>query len=313
MNRRSSVLPLLVSHSAKLIITHDEYLTALLEYFPVNEGHKSAWLDDPKTYKEYTAEEFREIKAISSIPVTVDFTSSDIEPGSLAYHRIKGLITADNRWYFSSKQLEIDLLQAEANPNITCHLLHISSGGGEAWYLDRLVETMRSLSKPVYTLIEKLCASAAYYIGCNGAVVKTLTQNDIIGCIGSMIGFWNMDAYFESLGFKKIEEYATISDLKNKKYNDLKNGKPAQFITEELNPLAQQFRAEVRNARRQLAALPLDHPALRGETFDGARSVEVGLTDGISTFQEALFEAHALGSDWAGRRQQRSKVLSLIK
>lgn len=312
MNSRAYVLQLLTSPGTKLLSTKEEYLTALLDYFPVNATPQSSWGEDPKTYKEYTADEFRQIKAQSAIPVTTDFASNEIEPGSLGYHRIKGLITSDSYWYFSSKQFELDLLLAESNPNITCHFLHITSGGGEAWYLDRLAETLHTLSKPVYTLIERVCASAGYYIGCNGNVVKALTQNDIIGCIGTMVAFWDMEPYFESLGFKKIEEYAHASGLKNKKYNDLKGGKPAQYITEELDPLCEQFLAEVRNARAVLAVLPDDAPVLQGETFDGTNAVEVGLIDGICTFSEALAEAHALGAIWADKHCQRNRALSFI-
>lgn len=313
MNKKAYVIQLLTSPQARLLITHDEYIAALLAYFPLGNQSISTPLDEPRTYKEYVADEVLSITAGLSIPITIDYSSNEIEPGTLAYHRIKGLITADSWWYFSSKQFEQDLLQAEENPNITCHFLHISSGGGEAWYLDRLSETMRSLSKPIYCFVEKVCGSAAYYIGCHGSVMKALTQNDIIGCIGSMIGFWDIDPYFEALGFRKIEEYACISDLKNKKYNDLKSGKPEQYIAEELDPLAEQFREEVRISRQQLTSLDLDHPTLRGETFDATHAVEVGLIDGVITFNEALAEAHELGEKWhKARNQQRNRILSLI-
>ena len=313
MNKKAYVIQLLTSPQARLLITHDEYIAALLAYFPIGNQSVITSSDESKTYKECIAKEIQPITSSSSIPITIDFTSNEIEPGTLAYHRIKGLITADSWWYFSSKQLEQDLILAEENPNITCHFLHISSGGGEAWYLDRLSETMRSLSKPIYSFVEKVCGSAAYYIGCHGSIMKTLTQNDIIGCIGSMIGFWDIDPYFEAMGFRKIEEYARISDLKNKKYNDLKGGKPQQYIDEELEPLAEQFREEVRISRHQLASLDLDHPALRGETFDATHAIEVGLIDGIVTFNEALAEAYELGEKWhKARNQQRNRVLSLI-
>lgn len=312
MNNKAYVIQLLTSSQARLLITRDEYITALLAYFPIGNQSVSTSFDEPQTYKEYVAKEIQPITSSSSIPITIDFTSNEIEPGTVAYHRIKGLITADSWWYFSSKQFEQDLMLAEKNPNITCHFLHISSGGGEAWYLDRLSETMRSLSKPIYSFVEKVCGSAAYYIGCHGSVMKALTQNDIIGCIGSMIGFWDIDPYFEALGFRKIEEYARISDLKNKKYNDLRNGNPKQYIDEELEPLAEQFRAEVREARLALAHLDLDHPALRGETFDATHAIDVGLIDDIAVFNEALSEAYELGNKWGETRKQRNKVLSLI-
>lgn len=310
MNKKAYVIQLLTSPQARLLITQDEYVSAMLACFPIGNQIPSVSVDD-KSYKDTLSEET--VLAKSSIPITDNFTSNEIEAGTLAYHRIRGLITAESWWYFSTKQFEQDLLLAESNPNITCHFLHITSGGGDAWYLDRLSETMRSLSKPIYSFVERVCGSAAYYIGCHGNTIKALTQNDTIGCIGSMTAFWDSDPYFEALGFNKIEEYARISDLKNKKQNDLKAGKPEQFIREELDPLAEQFREVVRTARPELAALQLDHPALRGETFDAAHSIDVGLIDGITTLDEALTEAQELGRKWDETcKQQRRKVLSLI-
>lgn len=311
MNTRTQVLQLLTSPNARLLITKDEYIAALLDYFPLN-SPKAYWGENPKTYKDYIKEEFKVIQAQSKIPITTDFASNELEPGSLAYHRIKGMITSSSYWYFSTKQFEADLLTAESNPNISCHFLHITSGGGEAWYLDRLSETMNTLSKPVYTLIERVCASAGYYIGCHGNKVMALTQNDIIGCIGTMIGFWDIEPYFEKLGLKKIEEYAHGSDLKNKKYNDLKAGKPAQYITEELDPLRDQFVAEVRASRKPLASLPDDDPILRGETFDATHSAGSGLIDGIITFPDALEEANQLGRQWLDKQNKRQHAISLI-
>ena len=311
MNDRSYILQLLTSPSGRLLITNDEYISALLQYFPSIQSN-TACMDDPKTYKQQVTEELISTQSQIQVPITTDYSSTDITPCSIGYHRVKGLITASSRYYFSSKQFELDLLAAESNQNIACHFVHVTSGGGEAWYLDRLGETMHSLAKPIYVLIERVCASAGYYIACNGTVVKAMTQNDMIGCIGTMIGFWDIEPYFETLGFKKIEEYAKRSDLKNKKYRNLKKGKPEQFITEELDPLQMQFEQEVRNARQALSNAPEEHPALRGETFDSLKAIENGLIDGITTFAEALNEAHAIAISYTEQQNQRKQALLLI-
>lgn len=294
--------------SGSLFITEEEKRTTLLSLFPLAISESG----DIPTYKEFVTEELTLLKQNSSINLTNDFSSDNLSSDSIAYHRIKGIISSSSYWWFSSKQFEQDLLLAEANPNINCHLVHITSGGGEAWYLDRLSETIRSLAKPFYVLIEKTCASAAYYIGCHGIVVKALTQNDTIGCIGTMVGYWDIDGYLESIGFKKIEEYATRSDLKNKKYNDLKNGKPEQFIQEELNPLQKQFEDEIYASRKRLQSLDTDHPVFRGETFMASVALEIGLIDGISTFSEAVKEAHELGMQYRNKQSKRNRALTLI-
>lgn len=84
------------------------------------------------------------------------------------------MITSNCWWCFSSKKFEKDLLASEANPGIIAHFVHIDSPGGEAFYMDRLSETMRSLVKPVVVLAERVCASAGYLIACHGTKILQL-------------------------------------------------------------------------------------------------------------------------------------------
>lgn len=299
-------------------MTSEAYTEAMMICFPPQVSGttqpQSYWNEIP-TYQEEThkafkslAEELKKTSEAAGIPISVDYTSDEIPEGTIAYHRIKGTILADSRYWFSSKQLERDLLSVESNPGFSSHFLHINSGGGEAWYLDRLSQTLRSCSKPIYVLFEKTGGSAAYYIGCHGSTVKCLTQNDSIGCIGTMVAFYDVDGYFEKLGIKHIEAYATKSDLKNKKYKDLRTGKPEQYIEEELNPLCEQFLAEIKTSRPQLAKLPEDNPVFRGETFDALTATQNGLVDGITTLPEAISEAYQLGQNWLSTQQFREKA-----
>ena len=206
---------------------------------------------DAKTYQEKTAEQLKKLQSVlkqeaktRDINMTSDYSSPELSDGSIAYHRIFGLITASSRWYFSSKQLEADLLAAEANPSIVCHFLHINSPGGEAWYLDRLGETMQRCEKPMVVLYEN-CCSAAYHIACHGTKVYANTKFDFVGCIGTMTSFWDFEEYYSNLGIKKVEAKATKSDLKNKMFDDLVEGNPKQFVENVLNPLNEEFLATV--------------------------------------------------------------------
>lgn len=126
-----------------LLITAEAYASAVMDVFPINPVSE---ITLPQMYIESCR------KALSLIQVeypdfniTTDFSSNELASSSIAYHRIFGFITSSSRYYFSSKQFEKDLLAAEANPAISCHLFHINSGGGEAWYIDRLSETISSL------------------------------------------------------------------------------------------------------------------------------------------------------------------------
>lgn len=256
---------------------------------------------DPPTYKEETDKAVARLKKIISaddvtkaIQITNEFDNQELPQDTIAYHRVWGFITADSRWYFSSKQLEQDLTAAERNPQVCAHLLHINSSGGEAWYLDRLSETLCDLQKPIYTVFEGVMASAAYYIGCHGKKVYAVTKNDIAGSIGTMTSFHDYEGWFKQQGIKLIEAKASASKLKNKMVEDLVAGKPKQFIEEILDPVNDQFITEVCSQRPKLAATDKDHPVLQGHIYYTDRAEEVGLIDGQRTLLEAFAELYAL-------------------
>lgn len=299
----NEILAILLSERP-LFITSEGYRQMVMAVLPYMKPSDAAELPkvksfffDPPTYKEECDKAVVRIQALikacdetKAVQITNDFENQELPADTIGYHRVYGFITGDSRWCFSSKQLEQDLLAAERNPQICSHLLHINSSGGEAWYMDRLSETLRSLAKPVLTLCEGCMASAAYYIGCHGRKVYAVTNGDFIGSIGTMVSFHDFEPYYEKLGIKLIEAKADKSDLKNKIADNLIAGKPKQYIDEVLNPINEEFLGEVRSQRKALASTDQDHPVLRGEIYLTPRAQEVGLIDGTRTFPEAVAE-----------------------
>lgn len=242
----------------------------------------------------------------SDIAVTFDLSEVTADKEFVFYHPIAGMILSHPSFYydwgygwremFSTTGFLNNLKAADALPNVLAHFLHINSGGGIAWLLDVAAAAMRECKKPIYAFIEYQCCSAAYYLASQATVIKAFTRNDTIGSIGTMISGINLDGYYEQLGIKVVEAYATRSDLKNKKENDLLDGKPEEFITTRLDPLQQQFETNVRAARPALNDLPDDHPVFRGETYFASEAVEFDLIDGIlPDLNAALWEAYDLG------------------
>ena len=239
----------------------------------------------------------------SAINLTDEFASPELKENTVAYHRVFGVVTSSSQWYFSSKQLQQDFLDAENNPNICAHLLHINSPGGEAWYMDRLSETLRSAKNPVVAIYEEYCASAAYYIGCHASKLYATTEHDFVGCIGTMCSFWDFEPYFEKLGIKKVTAKATNSQLKNKVFDDLREGKSEQYIKNVLDPMNEQFLSEVKAMRPKLSELDNDAPVLQGESYYTEQAEEVGLIDGKRTLAEAVMEAASLGEAYVGTQR----------
>ena len=311
MNPIAHLLKILATHDSRLLMMYSEYiaeLASLAPYFFLKKDAHYRLL----TYKEIVQKEAKNLAEKTSIPITDTFNSTELKENTLAYHRIKGMIIYDTNWNFSTKHFQTDLLTAEANDNISGHFLHITSGGGEAYYLEQVAQTMQSLKKPTYALIEKVCGSAGYYIASQCNHVASLTQYDNVGCIGTMVGFMDLEPMFKKWGINVIKEFAEGSDLKNKKYYNLIDGKPKQFIAEELNPLREQFVADVKKMRPKIAALSDDHPVLRGETFYSGKAIKNGLVDEITTFDNALADAYALATEWHNSNITQQQALKYL-
>ena len=257
-------------------------------------------------------ETIRQDNSQPAVTLTDEYANEELPENSIAYHRVWGAVMSEAYWFFSSKQLAADLMAAENNPQITCHFLHVNSPGGDAWFLDRLSETLRACTKPIITLYEHLCCSAGYYIACHGSRVYALTANDYVGCIGTMCSFYDFQPYFEKLGIKLIEAKADKSDLKNKTFDDLRKGKPAQYVDDFLNPLNEQFLTCVRSQRSGLAELGDDAPVLRGETYLTAEAITTGLCDGTRTFAEAVAEAVVMGAEYADAEKTKRAIYNIL-
>lgn len=268
--------------------------------------------DDMPTYQELTKKTATKLAEESNIPLTCDYTDANLENEAIAYYRIKGMIMGESSWWFSTKQFVEDIEAAEANPMIMAHFIHANSGGGDTWYLDVAYQTLMKATKPIVTVVERVGASACVYLVCPSTKIYAATQNEILGSIGTMVSFMNFKPYYETMGLKFVEEYATKSTLKNKKFNDLANGKPEQFIKEELDPLQQQFEAAVRKARPKAGILPEDHPLFAGETFSTQAATDLFLIDGQKSFREALDEAYQLGQGFLDKKRKQKNALNIF-
>lgn len=265
------------------------------------------------SYQEETKSILAELTPKCNYQLTDQYSDSGLEDDTIAYHRVYGTILADipYRWYFSTKRFVDELLAADRNPSIIAHIIHINSGGGEAWYLDVAHQTVANLEKPVITLYEKYGCSAALYIGMAADKHYTLNQNDTIGSMGTMVDFWDIAGALEQCGYKHIQENAKKSDLKNKRYNDLKDGKSEEYIKKELDPLQQQFETALRQSIPFVNKLAEDDPLFRGDTFDAKHAIEKGLISGITTIPEVIAECYKLGKAHQQKENNKQNFLKL--
>jgi ClpP class serine protease len=245
-------------------------------------------------YGDIAKAQLSDLASSGNVNLTCEYYNPDI-PDSVAFYAALGAIHYDSWWNFSTKYFVANFRAAEVNPKIVAHLLYINSGGGMAYYCDKVAETLQAATKPVVVMCEEKVCSAAYYIACHATKIFATTQFDIIGSIGCKVAYRNLDAYFEKIGLKLISAYATKSTHKDKLTQELEDGKPANYVQNILDPLLAEFERHVRAGRPAAAAAPEDAHVFNGETYFAPQAQQYGLIDGICSFEDALQEAYSLG------------------
>jgi ClpP class serine protease len=272
-------------------------------------------------YADLVQDRLRKLSA-PSVNLTIEYDNTELQEGSVAFHLIKGSIMYGDDpfgFFFSTKRLRDNIIAAENNPQIGGHLFLINSGGGDAYYLDVAAQTMSEIQKPKKGVIERMAGSAALYLGVNSGDWYAQTPNEIIGSLGTMVSGLDIIPYFEKLGAKYIEENSHLSDRKNAKINGLLKDieeEKEKFITDELDPLAEQFRSAVKQARPATAELSgegkKEHPLFRGETYTSNQANELGLIDGIKLAEDVVQEIAGEASDYMDKQSSVDNALKLL-
>jgi ClpP class serine protease len=189
--------------------------------------------------------------------------------------------------------LTIDALLKELynDPKIGAIILDIDSGGGEASYMHNISETLQSFKgvKPTLTYYSGLCASAAYYLGCQTDRIYASSPTDRVGSIGTMITLQRANPDFKDSPYIIESIYASKSTAKNIAFEEALKGNPEPIKTKLLDPFNEQFIADVLTAR----------PMINKDVFDGRdvmsnEAIQLGLIDGIKSLELVIEEAFSL-------------------
>jgi Periplasmic serine proteases (ClpP class) len=292
------------------VIEHPLLITerALQAYLlPFTSGKTTAGFfdfDDIPSAKDIATEHAKKLSETTQITLTTDYGNSDIKD-SLAYYEAYGTLMYDDYpWYFNTKEFLNDFQAAEANPGVIAHFLNINSGGGLAYYLEEVHKVLSAREKPLIVQCEMYMCSAAFYLGAPADEIYATTKFDTIGSIGTMVSFWDLKKYFEKIGFKWHEHYATESTLKNKRINDMLAGKPEDYIEHELDPIAEQFIEDIKKSRPKA-----EHDELyKGQTYNAYEAVEIKLIDGIQSIEESINTAYEKGMEYAEKKRLQNQL-----
>lgn len=210
--------------------------------------------------------------SIAIIPMMDTITKMDQECGD------SGTVTKSNL-----------LSRCDANPNIKATVLHIRSGGGEALAAIEMSRFVQTLNKPIVAFVDDMAASAAYFIGSGCDKVIVNAEYSRVGSIGTYLTIADFTGYFEKLGIKVTDIYATDSTEKNLPYKNALAGDTKDLI-KEIDFINNIFQNSVATNRKEaLDAAGTDASVWnKGKVFYAEEALKLGLIDGIASLEETI-------------------------
>jgi protease IV len=163
-------------------------------------------------------------------------------------------------------------------------VLRINSPGGSPVQAGAIVDEILRLkrghpNKPVYVVVDEICASGGYYIAAAADQIF-VNKASIVGSVGVLMDGFGFTGTMEKLGVER----RLLTAGENKGFLDPfspQSPKHKQHAQDMLNEIHQQFIAVVRAGRgNRLKETP---ETFSGLFWSGAKAVEMGLADGFGT------------------------------
>lgn len=175
------------------------------------------------------------------------------------------------------------LLQAFKSPKSKAVLLSINSPGGSPIQAGRIYRELTRLKqlykKPVYSVIDEIGASAAYYIASASDEIWA-DPASLVGSIGVISQNYGINGLIEKIGVEK--RVFTAGEHKD----FLDNAKPLKedevnHMNEQLRILHNQFIDAVKKGRKDKLVDPEKNKLFSGLFWVGERSLSLGLVDNL--------------------------------
>jgi protease-4 len=133
--------------------------------------------------------------------------------------------------------------------------------------------------KPLHVVVEEICASGGYYVAVAGDKIF-VDKASLVGSVGVIMSGFGVTGLMDKLGIER----RAITAGKNKALLDpfsKEDPKQKAFVQDMLSEVHQQFIKVVRDGRGDRLKETPD--MFSGLVWNGARSVELGLTDALGT------------------------------
>ena len=210
---------------------------------------------------------------------------SGFQGAEIAVIPISGpLMRSDFCGSFGTSTLAQLTKMASETESVTTVVFLFDSPGGVVDGTESFAQTIKDCSKKTIALNTGIMCSAAYWLAASCDEIYASSKTDITGSIGTMCSIKNSDESDKKYGIVKYDYYATASTDKNKLFTDAKNGDGTGLVEEMLNPMNDCFIAAVKEGRGN----KISDKALTGKSFVGEKAQEVGLIDGIKSFEKIV-------------------------
>ncbi len=242
--------------------------------------------------------------------VYYDYNDANIPEGSTAVIPIRGEIMKYSEMCGPKGSLELtsNIIDADNNPNISGILLIIDSPGGQVTHTDLLAAAIKNAKTPTVAFVEGMAASAAYWIASSANKIIASSDIDKVGSIGTMMFYADVQPYYEEMGVKFHEIYATLSKDKNKDFNDVLAGKYDNYRTGTLDVINKKFHDAVRTNRPGISK-----DVFSGNTYFSNDAIELGLIDEIGTITDAFSALDGLKNKSDNQNKSNMKIKFLEK
>src|SRR3954469_8741234 len=190
----------------------------------------------------------------------------------------------DSKGDASADRVTAALQNAFKDKNTQGIILRINSPGGspvQAGIIYDEIRRLRGLTRgiPMYAVVEDLCASGGYYIAAAADKIY-VDKASIVGSIGVIMDGWGFTGTMDRLGIER----RVLTSGENKGFLDPfspEDEKQKKHALTMLNEIHQQFIDVVRKGRgKRLKESP---DLFSGLMWTGAKSVELGLADGLGS------------------------------
>ncbi|MEI7530509.1 MAG: signal peptide peptidase SppA [Betaproteobacteria bacterium] len=184
----------------------------------------------------------------------------------------------------NASSINASLKAAFDNPESVGVILKINSPGGspvQAGIIHDEILRLRKLhpDKHLYVVVEELCASGGYYVAVAAEKIY-VDKASLIGSIGVIMEGFGFNSLMEKLGVER----RVIAAGENKGMMDpytKQNPKHRESLQQMINTIHQQFIQVVKDGRGE--RLKNDPDLFTGMVWNGAKSIEVGLTDELGS------------------------------